>query len=36
MPPPEGLEGSEGQLFENWKEVILTYKVFFEQQNRFA
>lgn len=28
MPPPEGLEGSEGQLFENWKEVILTYKVF--------
>ena len=36
MPPPEGLEGSEGQLFENWKEVILTYKVFFEQQNRFT
>jgi hypothetical protein len=34
MPSPEGLEGSEGQLFENWKEVILTYKVFFEQQNR--
>ncbi|MBN3862001.1 DUF2247 family protein [Pseudomonas frederiksbergensis] len=36
MPPPEGVEGSEERLFENWKTALSVYKDFFEQQNRFS
>lgn len=34
MPAPEGVEGSEERLFENWKITLSAYKDFFEQQNR--
>jgi hypothetical protein len=34
MPPPEGVEGSEERLFENWKIALSAYKNSFEQQNR--
>lgn len=32
MPPPEGVEGSEERLFENWKIALSAYKAFFEQE----
>ena len=34
MPPPEGVEGSEDRLFENWKIALSAYKAFFDQENR--
>ena len=34
MPPPEGVEGSEERLFENWKIALSAYKASFEKQNR--
>ncbi|WP_460146511.1 DUF2247 family protein [Pseudomonas sp. S2_A02] len=34
MSPPEGVEGSEERLFENWKIALSAYKASFEQQNR--
>lgn len=34
MPSPEGVEGSEELLFENWKAALSDYKSMFSQQDR--